>query len=92
MTGPNRPIAAPLAGVLAAPIRGYGTPAKNIGVLLLTVDISPLGAAVRDTTGLGETGEVVLGVQEGKTARTLFPPRYRAGTGECRSVPCPKYV
>jgi len=63
--------------VLAAPIRGYELPRKNIAVLMITVDVSPLAAAVRDTTGLGETGEVVLGIREVNNVRTLFPPRHQ---------------
>ena len=63
--------------VLAAPILSYDQPRKKIGVLLVTVDVSPLAAAVRDTTGLGQTGEVLLAVREGDQVTTLFPPRYR---------------
>ena len=66
--------------VLAAPIRDYDSPPKNIAVLLMNADISPLADAVRDTTGLGRTGEVLLGIREGDHARTLFPPRYREQT------------
>jgi len=63
--------------VLSAPILDFGVPGRTIGVLLMTVDVSPLAAAVRDTTGLGETGEVLLGVREGGLVRFLFPTRYR---------------
>jgi len=63
--------------VLAAPIRSYETPPSNVAVLMITADVSPLAAAVRDTTGLGKTGEVLLGVREGNSIRTLFPPRHR---------------
>jgi len=62
---------------LAAPIHSYNLPPRNIAVLILTADVSPLAAAVRDTTGLGRTGEVMLGIREGGDARTLFPPRRR---------------
>jgi PAS domain S-box-containing protein len=63
--------------VLAAPIRNYETPRRNIAVLLMMADISALAEAVRDTTGLGETGEVLVCIREGNAARTLFPPRHR---------------
>jgi two-component system cell cycle sensor histidine kinase/response regulator CckA len=63
--------------VLAAPIHNFESPPRNIAVLVIVADISPLAAAVRDTTGLGQTGEVLLGVREGDHARTLFPPRRR---------------
>lgn len=70
--------------VLSAPIRDYAKPPKNIAVLILTADVSALGAAVRDTTGLGQTGEVGLGVREGDTVNGLFPPRHQQ---EIRAVP-----
>ena len=70
--------------VLSAPIRDYAIPPKNIAVLILTADVSALGAAVRDTTGLGQTGEVGLGVREGDTVNGLFPPRHQE---EIRAVP-----
>ena len=63
--------------VLSAPIHSYDVTRKHIGVLMMTVDISPLAAAVRDATGLGRTGEVMLGIREGDEARILFPPRHR---------------
>ena len=63
--------------VLAAPIRDFAFPPKNIAVLMMIAEVSPLAAAVRDTTGLGQTGEVVLCIREGDKARTLFPPRGR---------------
>ena len=66
--------------VLAAPIRSYDHPSRPIGVLLMTADVSPLAAAVRDTTGLGKTGEVQLGIRVGDAMRTVFPPRYRTGS------------
>ena len=78
--GPPRPVGDHFEVVLAAPIRDYATPPKNIAVLLMTADISSLASAVRDTTGLGETGEVVLGIREGDHVRTLFPPRFRKQT------------
>lgn len=63
--------------VLAAPVRDYSRPVKIAGVLMMTVDVSPLAAALRDTTGLGQTGEVLLGVREAGQMRFLFPPRHR---------------
>ena len=61
---------------LSAPIRDYSDPPKNIAVLLMTADVSSLARALRDTTGLGQTGEVLLCVREGDGARPLFPPRH----------------
>lgn len=62
-------------GILTAPIRTRSEPNRIYGVLLAKVDLSPLAAMVGDTTGLGQTGEVLLGVKEGDQLRFLFPPR-----------------
>lgn len=63
--------------VLAVPVDDYSTPRSTGGVLLLTVDVRPLVTALRDTTGLGQTGDVVLGVRKGDQVRSLFPARGR---------------
>ena len=63
--------------VISAPVRRRDEQRQTVGVLLLTVDMIPLAKAVRDATGLGQTGEVVLGAREGDSARLLFPPRHR---------------
>ena len=57
---------------LAAPVRHDG---RTLGVLLITTDMDQLAALLRDTTGLGQTGEVALAVREGDEARSLFPGR-----------------
>ena len=64
---------------LAAPIRTRSEPNRIYGVLLITADVSDLAAAVGDVTGLGNTGETILGVREGGTIRFLFPPRNSPG-------------
>jgi len=61
--------------VLAAPIRARSDSARVYGVLLVVADVSELAKAIRDTTGLGQTGETILGVREGDRLRFLFPPR-----------------
>ena len=60
---------------LAAPVRTRSEPNRIYGVLLMTADVSDLAKAVRDVTGLGQTGEAILGVREGDRIRFLFPPR-----------------
>lgn len=57
------------------PVREITPPEAVCGVLDLTIDVTPLARAVRDGTGLGKTGEVLLGVREGERFRLLFPPR-----------------
>ena len=61
--------------LLAAPIRTRSEPNRVYGVLLATVDVSQLADALRDVTGLGKTGEALLGVREGNHIRFIFPPR-----------------
>ena len=65
--------------VISAPVRRRDQQQQAVGVLLMTVDVTPLAEAVGDTTGLGQTGEVLLGVREGGHVRYLFPPRFRTG-------------
>ena len=61
--------------ILAAPIRTRAEPSRIYGVLLFTADVSPLAAQVNVVTGLGRTGETLLGAREGNQLRFLFPPR-----------------
>ena len=63
---------------VAAPVRSFSPPEAICGVLVLDVDTSELAEALRDTTGLGRTGEVLLGVREGGAIRILFPTRFRS--------------
>ena len=62
---------------VAAPSRWIDGTRGTIGVVMLTLDATPLAQALRATTGLGQTGEVMLGVREGGQARFLFPLRHR---------------
>ena len=66
--------------VLGAPLEDFGTPRTTIGVLMLTVLATPLAEAMLDYTGLGETGEALLGVREEGHIRFLFPLRHGDGT------------
>lgn len=63
---------------LSAPVVNWDDPVRITGILLLKVDASSLAATVRETTGLGETGEVILGVRDGEQIRFLFPSRNSA--------------
>ena len=65
--------------VLSAPVEDFATPRATAGVLMLTVLATPLAEALLDNTGLGETGEAMLGVREGAQIRYLFPPRHGDG-------------
>jgi PAS domain S-box-containing protein len=61
--------------VLAAPVHTRRDPGKIYGVLMVVADVSRLGAALRDVTGLGESGETLLGVRDGDRLLFLFPPK-----------------
>ena len=69
-----------LHAVISAPVRRRDEQQQTLGVLLMMVDITPLAEAVLDPTGLGKTGEVLLGVREDGEIRYLLPPRNRADT------------
>jgi signal transduction histidine kinase/CheY-like chemotaxis protein len=60
---------------LGAPVRNRSKPSRTYGTLLLTANVSQLADAVRDTTGLGQSGEVLLAMRDGEQLRFLFPPR-----------------
>jgi signal transduction histidine kinase/ActR/RegA family two-component response regulator len=60
---------------LTAPIRTRADPKRVYGVMIATVDVSDLAAALSDTTGLGQTGEALLAVRIDNNLRFLFPPR-----------------
>ncbi|MEP6668256.1 MAG: ATP-binding protein [Chthoniobacter sp.] len=61
--------------MISAPVRARTAPHRVYGVLLVMNDISELAKALRDPTGLGETGDAILGLREGPQIRFLFPPR-----------------
>ncbi len=65
---------------LAAPTRWIDGTKETIGVVLLTVDVTPLAEKLCDTTGLGETGEVLLGVRRNGGIEYILPPRTRGDT------------
>ncbi|MEO6740873.1 MAG: ATP-binding protein [Chthoniobacteraceae bacterium] len=66
--------------VISAPVRRRDQQQQAVGVLLMTVDVTPLAEAVRDTTGLGMSGEVLLGVRGDGNVRFIFPTRHRNAT------------
>lgn len=61
---------------LAAPSRWVDGTRAVLGVVMLTVNATPLADSLGDRTGLGETGEVLLGVQQNGELRFVFPPRF----------------
>jgi len=61
--------------VVTAPVRSRTEPERTYGVLMTTSDITDLANALRDTTGLGETGDTILTAREDRQLHFLFPPR-----------------
>lgn len=77
--GTPEPAGGSFHATLAAPIYTRSD-SKLVGVLFARADLSALHAALSDLTGLGATGEAILGRREGKHIRFLFPPRNSPGT------------
>jgi hypothetical protein len=51
--------------------------------------IKKIASFLTDPRGLGETGEVLLGVADGKTIRLILPPRVRSPMAEVASSELP---
>jgi signal transduction histidine kinase/ActR/RegA family two-component response regulator len=73
--GAPRQIGNRFEATLTAPIRTRSEPNRVYGVLFLIADVTALATDLGNVTGLGQTGEVLLGVREGPQLRFLFPPR-----------------
>lgn len=65
---------------LSGPIRTAG--GRPLGVMLVLVDVRTMVGFLADTTGLGETGEALIGIPQGDRVRFLFPPRRSRTTYE----------
>lgn len=57
--------------MVATPVRRLDPADETLAVVLYTLDATPLADTLRATTGLGQTGEVVLAVRDGDRARFL---------------------
>lgn len=60
--------------IISAPLHDFN--GKFIGVLALEINMEPIYAFVQDSTGLGETGETLLGKKTGNYALFLNPLRH----------------
>ena len=60
--------------IISAPLHDFN--GKFIGVVAFEIDMEPIYAFVQDTTGLGETGETLLGKKTGNHALFLNPLRH----------------
>lgn len=59
---------------------------RFIGVIVFEVDMSPIYQLIQDTTGLGETGETLIGKRKGEEVLFLSPLRHDPEAALKRSV------
>ena len=64
---------------LVAP--AYGPDDSTLGVVMVELDVQQLYDILNNTSGLGSSGEVLVGMRDRETVRYLFPTR-RHGTRE----------
>jgi signal transduction histidine kinase/ActR/RegA family two-component response regulator len=69
---------------LTAPIPDRDDAQRPHGVLFVLADVTELEKALRNTTGLGDTGDAILGAREKEQMRVFFPPR---NTPEATTIP-----
>ena len=50
-----------------------------LGIVMLELDVTPMMEALSDRTGLGNSGEVILGALEGDQVKYLLPTRHSPG-------------
>jgi signal transduction histidine kinase len=60
---PPRSVGGRYRAVMGAPVKHAD--GKRAGTVLVTIDMSPTMEALSDVTGMGETGEVMIGVRSG---------------------------
>lgn len=60
--------------LVTAPVHDFNN--NLIGVLALEIDMSPIYSFIEDTTGMGKTGETLVGIKKGDTALFLNPLRH----------------
>jgi signal transduction histidine kinase/CheY-like chemotaxis protein len=63
-----------LGVTIAAPLRNKGA---VVGVLMMGVDAAPVAAPLKNVSGLGGSGEIMLIDREGALIRYVIPPRFR---------------
>jgi signal transduction histidine kinase/HAMP domain-containing protein len=86
-SGAKRSLENPAGGLALPPRRldgAFGVPfaatvrsadLKVIGTIMVLVDFSPTASILMDTSGLDETGEVLVGVKQGNEIRLITPTR-----------------
>jgi PAS domain S-box-containing protein len=61
------------SSIVSGPVMSYDR--HVLGVVLMTIDVTPMQAFLSNPNGLGKTGEVLVGAPDGDWVRYLFPPR-----------------
>ena len=59
-----------------------GAAGQTFGTIVLLADFGPTVSLLVDPRGLGETGEVLVGVKAVEVIRLLFPPRLKSPDAE----------
>ncbi|NUP11068.1 MAG: response regulator [Polyangiaceae bacterium] len=77
------PVTQTPAAYAAAPIFSEG---KVVGVVAVQIDNEEIYRLARDVTGLGQSGETVIGARSDQTARFLAPTRHDPGAAFVRTV------
>ena len=70
---PPRRVGSAFGFVFSSVVRGPD--GRALGAVFLLSDFGPIAAFLMDPNGLGETGEVLVGVAEGETIRLILPSR-----------------
>ncbi len=71
--------------IAAAPVRDFK--GAFIGEFVSEIDMSPIYTLITDTTGLGETGEVLIAKKDGDAVLFLSPLRHRPGAALTERIP-----
>jgi len=77
---PPRRIGGPVRLLSSATIRA--AEGQKLGTVVLLADFGPTASLLIDPRGLGETGEVLVGVKGGEVIRLLFPSRLKSTLAE----------
>ena len=70
----------------------YGAPLYDLddnfaGVIILEIDMNQIFSLIQDPTGLGQTGETLLGKRDGNQALFISPTRHDSNAALQRTVP-----
>jgi two-component system, NtrC family, sensor kinase len=66
-----------------------GDQERVLGNVVLLADFGPIAGFLMDPRGLGDTGEVLVGVAKGDSIRLILPPRLRSPVAEVASRELP---